>query len=193
MPTFRGVSVNLESQYDIMVLPEYPPPEVPLLPYHEGASHTLQTKTSISSFKASCSPSLSHESATSPQIVEIYVPLYPASQFWISYGIAPSALSKAVAQTRFVYFKLIMSGRCVVSWGAGEDEQWKGKTMWGLFRGGSSNGWVGRKAVEKKGFFFQGGDVEQEFEVQVFRARGRRRVSREFEERKRTKGKKDVE
>lgn len=77
--------------------------------------------------------------------------------------------------------------------GVGEEEEWKGKTMWGLFREGTGDGWFGKKAVEKKGFFFQGSDVEQQLEIQVFRARGRRRVSREFDVMKRAKGIRDVE
>lgn len=197
MPTFRGVSVTLESQYDIMKLPEFPPLEVSSLSISEGASRTLPHKPHTPSFRVSCSPSLSNVSATSiyttSPIVEVYAPTYPASQFWISYGIAPSAFDKTQVQTRFVYFKLILSGQCVVSWGVGEEEEWKGKTMWGLFREGTGDGWFGKKAVEKRGFFFQGADVEQRLEVQVFRARGRRRVSREFEDRKRAKGIRDVE
>ena len=61
-------------------------------------------------------------------VVTVYVPTYPSSQFWLRYSIAPPYPPKAL-----YYFKLFLNGKCVVSWGCGEKDGYRGKTVFGLY------------------------------------------------------------
>lgn len=113
------------------------------------------------------------------RLVDVYVPSYLASQFWISYTINPAMLAPAQAPIKYIFFKLILDGECIVSWGVGEAEEWKGKTMWAFFRGEDHGGW---RTVDKRAFFFRATDEDQDFDLLAYRARGRRRASRQFDE-----------
>ena len=149
MPSLNGIAVLLESQFDAEMIPD----EVESV-----------EDTGLAQYK---------------QAIDIDIPSYLASQFWISYAVAPSALTQTSEQVKFMYFKLLLDGKCIVSWGVGEAENWKGKTMWAFFRGNDHG--MGWRTVEKRGFFFRTTDDEQHFEIVAYRARGRRRASRQFE------------
>lgn len=144
MPSHRGVSVALNSQYDALTIPE-----------------TAGT-----------------ESSSSAHVTEVSIPTYPSSQFWLSYT-CQSPL--AATGCRFYYFKLSINGESVVSWGVGEDDNWAGKTMFGLFESGTGTDFEGRKIVEKRGFFFSnvaksGSGIDGGLlEVRVYRSKARRR------------------
>lgn len=114
-----------------------------------------------------------------PRLVDVYVPSYLASQFWISYTINPAMLAPAAVPTKYIFFKLILDGECIVSWGVGEAEEWKGKTMWAFFRGEDHGSW---RTVDKRAFFFRATGDDQDFEILAYRARGRRRACRQFNE-----------
>ncbi|KAL8796791.1 MAG: hypothetical protein Q9195_000874 [Heterodermia aff. obscurata] len=105
MPTYRSITISITSQFDICQLPEYAPP--------------TSTDDPFSTFPALLNP----EQA----LVTVYIPTYPSSQFWLRYSIAPPYPPKAI-----YYFKLYLNGKCVVSWGCGEDEKYQGKTVFGF-------------------------------------------------------------
>lgn len=113
------------------------------------------------------------------RLVDVYVPSYLGSQFWISYTINPAMLAPAHAPTTYMFFKLILDDECIVSWGVGEADEWKGKTMWALFRGEDHGGW---RTVDKRALFFRPTADDQDFDILAYRARGRRRTCRQFNE-----------
>ena len=88
----------------------------------------------------------------------------------------------ADADVRFYYFKLFAGGKCILSWGVGEQDDWCGKTMYALFNAGTD--FEGKKVVEKRGLFFpkrsKRGSVNG-FEIRVFRARARKREVAKYE------------
>ncbi|KAI9817643.1 MAG: hypothetical protein M1832_004647 [Thelocarpon impressellum] len=143
MPTYRSITLSLVSQYDILTIPEFPPP-----------------------------PSALPAALTS--LVQTYIPTYPSSQFWLTYSIAgphPPGL--------LYYFKLFLNGAHVISWGVGEEERFRGKTVFALFDAGDGL-WsaAGRRTrlLEKRAFCFgPDGDDEGAMEVRVFRAGGRKK------------------
>ena len=105
MPTYRSITISITSQFDICQLPEYAPPTL--------------TDDPFSILPTLLDPELS--------LVTVYLPTYPSSQFWLRYSIAPPYPPKAL-----YYFKLYLNGKCVVSWGCGEDDGYRGKTVFGL-------------------------------------------------------------
>ncbi|KAI5196108.1 hypothetical protein E4T38_08685 [Aureobasidium subglaciale] len=151
MPAAEGIVLILESQFDADTIPE----------------------AAIAGSDAMDSASYEQRS------VDVYVPSYLASQFWISYTINPAMLAPTHAPTKYVFFKLMLDGESIVSWGVGEAEEWKGKTMWAFFRGEDQGGW---RAVDKRAFFFRPTGHDQDFDILAFRARGRRRECRQFDD-----------
>ncbi|CAD0093679.1 unnamed protein product [Aureobasidium mustum] len=156
MPAAEGIVLTLESQFDADTIPEA---AIPV------------SDTTLAS--------------DNPRLVDVYVPSYLASQFWISYTINPAMLAPALAPaptqtpTKYIFFKLILDGECIVSWGVGEAEGWKGKTMWAFFRSEDQGGW---RAVDKRAFFFRATGDDQDFDILAYRARGRRRACRQFDD-----------
>ncbi|KAK5135469.1 hypothetical protein LTR08_005257 [Meristemomyces frigidus] len=148
MPVFREVSMTLQSQYD--------------------ALRILETAVPAAEVEAS---SASPSAAPTASVVEVSIPTYASSQFWLGYACLPPPVGGAC---RYYYFKLWQQGSCVVSWGVGAEEGWGGKTMFGLFEGGTD--FEGRRVVEKRAFFFppRGGEGRG-FEVRVYRSLARRR------------------
>lgn len=194
MPAFKGICTTLESQYDVKQIQEY------MLP-SPRPSH-------LSSFSRRSSSSSDDPKLLSP-VKEVHVPTYPNSQFWLSYFVVPhmlqltnSSLPSQDAETatdkvKYVYFKLILPSpsptnaapgvddNTTISWGVGAKDGWKGKTMFGLFKSTNKElAWSlypGRDRVDKCGFWFSRDETnEGTFDLQVFRARGRRRESRFF-------------
>lgn len=145
MPTYRNLSVSLVSQFDILTIPEYapPPPKPPTSPPSTHAqarpTHDVDSNTAASvvgledPFTTPDSNSNQSTSSTirlvdpARSLVSVYIPTYPSSQFWLSYAIAPPHPPGLL-----YYFKLLINGSVVVSWGVGKDDGWKGKTMFAL-------------------------------------------------------------
>ncbi|KAK5682901.1 hypothetical protein LTR17_027310 [Elasticomyces elasticus] len=151
MPTFCGITVSLQSQYDALTIPEYP--------LTDEASPTPKLDDRVDELK---------------KTADVQIPIYQSSQFWLSYTCPPPE----DRSFRFYYFKLFIKDRCLVSWGTGEEEDWSGKTVFALYDGGHD--FERRRVVEKRGFFFPSrgitGIEEQEmFEVRVFRSIARKR------------------
>lgn len=146
MPTLRNITIALQSQYDALLIPERLPGEVNV-PEDLG----------------------DHQDA-----VTVEIPVYPSSQFWISYCCPPP---NPVGSFRFWYFKLSANGNHVASWGCGEKDHWYGKTVFAL--GQSGTDFQGRSVVDKRGFFFPGAGHATgggTFEIKVYRSLGRRRM-----------------
>jgi hypothetical protein len=150
MPAAEGIVLMLESQFDADTIPE-------------------------AAIAASSTSDASHDQ----RLVDVYVPSYLGSQFWLSYTINPAMLAPAHAPTKYMFFKLIVDDECLVSWGVGEAEEWKGKTMWAFFRGEDHGGW---RTADKRAFFFRPTGDDQDFDILAYRARSRRRTCRQFDE-----------
>ncbi|KAL1600664.1 hypothetical protein SLS60_007052 [Paraconiothyrium brasiliense] len=174
MPIYRSISVKLHSQFDIETLPEYVPRS---RNYYiaRGLPVPPDTPQFVNEATSTCS---------------VYVPVYPASQFWLSYAVSPP-----VPEDQHFLFKLYINGAHIVSWSTAKEEKWKGKTIFALHE---VEGEGGRKRVEKRVLCFAkpdptegmsngveaGGwfDEERCLEVRVHRALGRKRVERKVEE-----------
>ena len=168
MPTYRSITISVVSQFDIKDIPEYPPPKNPKDPF-SGSPTVLASERGVAS---------------------VYIPTFPSSRFWLSYSIYPPYPPKA-----FYYFKLFLNGVCVQSWGCGEDDKYKGKTMFGMFDSGEV--FFGERAVEKRILCFASeglmaektpdklenyvDDPKDVMEVRVYRSKGRKRIRPEVE------------
>lgn len=151
MPTYRSITISLVSQFDIMTIPEYAPPSAP--------------RKSSSTLPVLINPDLS--------VVSVYIPTYPSSQFWISYSISPPHPPKAI-----YYFKLFLHGSCVVSWGCGKEDGYKGRTMFAMFN--SSETYMGNPLLERRALSFGTEAVSaadaKYMEIRVYRSKGRTRI-----------------
>ena len=159
MPTYRSITISLVSQFDILTIPEFAPPSNPADPF-------------------SPTPVLIEPNQS---LVSVYVPTYPSSQFWLSYSISPPHPPHAL-----FYFKLFLNDSHVVSWGCGKEDEFKGRTMFGLYRAGEYQ--QGKPGIEKRVFCFASEDsgsrkgfgsrdrLGDVMEVRVYRARGRKRT-----------------
>ena len=171
MVTYQNISITLRSQYDALSLPEFAPPpgSLPVTPPLRVGGD-------------SPSKSLGDEE-TAPQI-SVFVPIYPSSMFWIDYVVEPQKPIPA-----YFFFKLFINGAFFVSWGVGKEDNYRGKTMHGLFR--KTKG----AELEKRSLFFSGRTTDTpsltnleevstdvqgegaEMELRVYRASGRRASS----------------
>ncbi|KAL8937059.1 MAG: hypothetical protein Q9211_003880 [Gyalolechia sp. 1 TL-2023] len=160
MPVYRNITINLVSQFDVLNIPEYAPPAALDDPF-------------------SASPAQIDNS-----LVSCYIPIYPLSQFWLSYSISAPHPPKAL-----YYFKLFINNACVVSWGCGEENGFKGKTMYGLYDSGGR--WKGEPGIDARVFSFASeatahrplsNALGQVMEVRVYRARGRKRTKPDLED-----------
>ncbi|KAK0285098.1 hypothetical protein LTR35_005300 [Friedmanniomyces endolithicus] len=197
MPTTRGISFSLLSQYDARALPESP------LPILDQVTGRPQVRVEAKDERPG--PRRQDEDGNvdrdgQSHITAVTIPVYPGSQFWMSYRcprppapLPPSSISETATGNdnsfRFWYFKVFAAGRggkdvCLVSWGVGEREQWSGKTVLALFEGRR------RGDLEKRGFFFAaagapatyggvevagGAEGEAMLEVRVYRSWARKR------------------
>lgn len=174
MPSCRGVDIELRSQFDIGQYAEYYPREQS---YYDDAG-----------IAGKAPPFYDQESST----VSVYVEAYQGSQFWICYSILGP-----IPSDQFFLFKLFINSAPVVSWSCGKEEAWKGKTMFALFeREEKEEGKKPKKTVEKRAMYFtmpgqDDGkwkklanvlDPNTCMEIRVFRAHGRTRVPREFQQ-----------
>ena len=158
MPTYRSITVSLVSQFDILTVPEF----APRVTESTDSDHqSIRLVDAVSS------------------VVSVYIPTYPASQFWLSYSVSPPYPPGAL-----FYFKLYLNDAHVVSWGVSEKDGYAGKTMFGMFDVGRDDN--GRRVVEKRVFCFgreEDGEARGVLELRVFRAQGRKRIEKALESR----------
>lgn len=162
MPTYRSITISLISQFDILTIPEYAPPTTSTDPF-------------------SSAPTLVNPDHS---LVSVYIPTYPSSQFWLSYSISPPHPPKSL-----YYFKLYLNGNLVVSWGCGEDDAYRGKTMFGLFRPGRTSGLAKGATLERRFLCFCPDNtslghlpldnLNDVMEIRVFRSKARKRIKPE--------------
>ncbi|KAH9833942.1 hypothetical protein Tdes44962_MAKER08698 [Teratosphaeria destructans] len=172
MPTLHGITVTLQSQYDALAIPEFASKDALL----NDASPTPTRQYYVSDGEAEARASaLDSILPTDEHSIDAFIPTYPSSQFWICYQ-CPGFQSDPIQDVRYYYFKLIVGDKCFLSWGSGAEDSWCGKTMFGLFDGGTD--FEGRQMVERRGLFFAH-DIylagDETFEIRVFRAKARRR------------------
>lgn len=189
MPTYRGVCISLQTQYDSASIPEYPPLSVTLTP----SPRKVHPSSDINSYKLTPSSDLNSSShgfsPQPPQAAEVYIPIYQGAQFWIHYQCPESPPQFGISdqltaiETTFYYFKLYLRGKCVLSWGVGREDCWAGKVSFGIYNSGTD--FDGRRILEKRGFFFKNEegtpDSDNGFEIKVFRSMGRRREEPKYE------------
>lgn len=152
MPTHRGITIALQSQYEGLNVPEY------------TSREPAQPRDKV--------------------IKSIYIPTYPASQFWVCYQCPPPPIARGPGkETRYYYFKLYSGDKCVLSWGVGEAKNWSGKTVFGLYDGGRD--FEGSRVLVKRAMMFPAlsrmGSGDGGFRVEVFRSFGRRRERVKYE------------
>jgi hypothetical protein len=137
MPTYRGITLTLHTPFSIEGVPEIAPPLLTAI-----AEAGSPIKKLIDEVKC---------------CVSVYVPVMPQSLFWLSYNVEePPTDPKGI----FYVFKLLINRKEIVTWCCGEEEQWKGKTMFGLFDTGKDQ-MVGGAGMEKRVFKFS----EQDWRV----------------------------
>jgi hypothetical protein len=173
MPTYRSITLQLHSQFDISTFPEYTP-----LPASHYASYTTQA------VKKPPSPPLLINEKTST--CSVYIATFPGSTFWLSYSVA-----QPVPPDQHFLLKLFINGKHIVSWSSGKEEEWTGKTMFGLFE--RTDDEDGKKRIEKRALRFANEDGEWKdmknafdpdtnMEIRVYRASGRKRIGWETEQ-----------
>ncbi|KAI7152246.1 hypothetical protein KC349_g9058 [Hortaea werneckii] len=160
MPTYRGITLALQSQYDALTIPEAPLPSAMPIPEDdlvdfaggEGSEDRFLVEDSCTDSGMS---GTSYYLIPALRTVDVSIPIYASSQFWIVYacprpisGIGP----ESDVRVRYFFFKLLVQGQCIVSWGCGEEQSWQGKAMFGLVSSGSD--FERRRVVKKMGFFF---------------------------------------
>ena len=165
MPTYRSITVSLASQYDLFEVPEFNPPVAPKDPFT-----TIPTIVD-----------------TDHAVRSVYIPMYPASQFWVCYDISPPNPLKLL-----YYFKLYINGRHIVSWGCGANNDFRGKTMFGVFESTQIHNGIPQVLFERRVLSFspEAGSVQSNvldslndvMEIKVFRSKGRKRIRPELEE-----------
>lgn len=147
MPEHKGIHIAVISQYDAKLIPEYR------------------------------SPTGDEDSQATTHHVDVYIPSYTASQFWIRYACNTTTQGP---DTRFYYFKLYVAGNFVVAWGCGAQDEWMGETLFVPSDARSAD----NGSRQKLGLFFPH-DVETTpdvpaFEIRVYRARARKRQERQY-------------
>jgi hypothetical protein len=144
---------------------------------------TLQSQYDCCTIPETLTPSSRNLLPIANRTITAAIPIYPASQFWISYQCPlPPPAKPGGDETRFYYLKLLIAGRCVLRWGVGENEEWQGKVVCGFWDAGTD--FEGKRVVEKRGLFFpnvrEGGEGDG-FEIRVFRAKARKREEVKYE------------
>ncbi|CAK3883486.1 Hypothetical predicted protein [Lecanosticta acicola] len=163
MPSSRGISISLQSQYDARTIPEWPPP--PTTSTASLGSHNLDHSAN--------NPDATPTDTTSANTAEAHIPIYRGSQLWINYT-CPDPHDTSSADTMYYYFKLLIGEQCMFSWGVGEEDNWSGRVTFGIFDGGTD--FEGRRVLEKRALFFpkDEGEGKGGFEIRVFRSKARK-------------------
>lgn len=177
MPTYRDIALSLQSQYDALTITEAPLKSAQSTSI-TGAAIVRRRKSEyfLIDDAQTYGGKTAFGTAPASKTANVMIPVYPSSQFWIVYACPAPQDGSSV---RFYYFKLVISGKCIVSWGVGALDGWEGKTIFGLFNARSD--FQGRKVVEKRGLFFPRVDKLDEeesdvgFEVRVYRSQARKR------------------
>ncbi|KAJ4263200.1 hypothetical protein NW762_006822 [Fusarium torreyae] len=179
MPCYQGVEVAIVTQPNSEKLPEFPLLDASLQRISPSVDDVLRPKHTASIYSTSDSQ---HVPRVSPRI-SVYIPSDPGTRFGIHY-----ALDRTLQLSRYVYFKVLMNGRNVTNCGANPTSQASGSITRSL--SGPSDRWLykedgillKRDGIEARCFSFIPNSTQTSvaedggfIEVQVFRAKGRRR------------------
>jgi hypothetical protein len=171
MPTYKNIKVTIHTPFTIEGLSEIAP--ATLAPC--GALYSSPDKQLVDE---------------SRRCVSVFVAVMPQSFFWLSYTITHPPMEGI-----FFVFKLFVDRHEVVTWCCDKGEEWKGKTMFGLYETGLDDIVVGGAGMEKRVFKFGRPDQEdlkvvgdlrvdwekdRFVEVRVCRANMKMRIPREM-------------
>ncbi|KAK7954460.1 hypothetical protein PG996_015272 [Apiospora saccharicola] len=170
MPIFRGIDVSVVASAEAKKLPEYPHPDSASVILTDG-DPTCQKKVK-------------------PRI-SVYIPSMPGEQFWLKYSVL-----RIPSQASHLYFKMLMNGRPITSWGismksdkdGNPERPIRGTVVRALYepRAQSQDKDLGTGAreigIETRYFHFMAGLDKKSaaedgglIEVQIFRSKGRKR------------------
>ena len=175
MPTYRNITINLQSDTTQNIL-EFAPPPTPTTSPRKIASSPPNTPEDDEN--TSDHPQLHDERHAA---ISVYIPFVPKTLFWVNYQVAPPA-----AQGIFYVFKLFVNKIEAATWSCSRKQQFRGKCMFGLFDTGcEEDGPTGAslgKGMQKRVFRFGEAEyracgdlssdepVDRFVEIRVFRA-----------------------
>ena len=151
------------------------------MPLFRGITLSIHTPFAIDGLQETPLPPLNVACITEEdnKFASVFVPAHPQSLFWLSYAVEPP-----VDET-FLVFKLFINRQHVVTWKCDEDDDWRGKVQFALFRKSNDDGIQGGAGMEKRVLQFgdvgPGHDEDRSVEVQVLRASAKERVPRHLE------------
>ncbi|KXJ92791.1 hypothetical protein Micbo1qcDRAFT_173947 [Microdochium bolleyi] len=188
MPRLRGVELSLVAGFGSRAVPEYPHPDAssvcvrPLANREHPLNSDGQTQlTAVSPAPQDSSLSFKKSHAR----VSVYVSSTPENEFRLRY-----AIDNSPAPAKIIFFKLLMNGRHIVSWGIDTTQRNEGTVARALYHPSTKqdNKRASREQpttrIESRYFHFaperepksaaeDGGLIE----VRVFRCKGRQRVA----------------
>ncbi|KAI9775916.1 MAG: hypothetical protein M1839_000705 [Geoglossum umbratile] len=154
MPTHRSITLSLISHYDLRSIPEYTLPPSTSIGI-SGSSSMIHGDTEKKAY------SLAGGSTDS---INVYAPTFPNSQFLLKFNAA-----KPTFPAEYYFFKFFVDGKHFSSWGIGEESDWSGKMVFGLFVNKYDQ-------IERRTLTFgSAANVSSSIEVKVFRCFGRKR------------------
>ncbi|TAQ85418.1 hypothetical protein B7494_g6270 [Chlorociboria aeruginascens] len=184
MPTHKGIQIAIISQLELKQHPEFPHPDSSQFTFRSPNPNSDEAQLE------DLLPSVAADSKADrllgrPSSISVYIPSLAGARFWIRYSI----LKAAFDVSKWYYFKLLMNGRHIASWGTNSETNPHGQVMHALFE--PSHRWnfkddgvvYKNNGTETRPFFF-GNEVDGcsaandggLIEILVFRARGRNRA-----------------
>ncbi|KAL7943013.1 hypothetical protein V8C42DRAFT_359928 [Trichoderma barbatum] len=180
MPCLRGIELSIIIQPDSVLLPEFPHPDASSV-HVASVGEAVQVVQEADAIPPGLdSPRIQK---TAPR-ASVYVPSTPGAQFWVQYSI-----QRHPEPPCYLFFKLFMNGRIITSCGIKPGTA-SGTITRALFE--PSDRWhsqedgmlLKRSGIESRSFCFSPGpdaiaaaDDGGLIEVQVFRAKSRRRTT----------------
>jgi hypothetical protein len=201
MPTHKGIKINIISQWELRIHPEFPHPDSSQF---TNRSPDVRSSSTFPEFTPKgISPDSKADKLLGRQSsVSVYIPSLPGTyrslhhdtcadfnfagaRFWLRYSVT----EVQPKTTPWYYFKLYVNGRHITSWGTNTEKKRSGQVMRALFD--PSERWNYKQdgvvyknnGTESRSFFFA---AEEEgarsaaddggfIEVHAFRAKGRQR------------------
>jgi hypothetical protein len=209
MPAHKGIKLSIISQWELKVHPEFPHPETTQFTYraHDGEQGTLFEGSNSSPAAKARDSKADRLLGRQSSIISVYIPsvsgkflaitqtenttnMAAGARFFVRYNVID-----AVAESKWYYFKLFMNGRHITSWGTNSRTRPSGQVMRAFFEPDEKYDYTEGKKIfrspgtEQRSFFFteekEGTGAAEDgglIEVQVFRARGRKKRAQHVEE-----------
>ena len=162
MVKFRGIEINIISQFDICKLPEFAHENTTT---QDGFGDPFQDNANDKS--ASLPPPLCYPTASCS------VPIYPGSQVWFEYTIDGPHPPNAV-----YFFKLIVNNAAVTGWDCTTKHGFHGKMMYNLVSEGRQ---LFKRQALRFGDGIEDGNREDVVQINIYRVGKRVRI-RDVEE-----------